>query len=98
MPAYQFSEKLKLILTKIFNRTILLTIISLSPLSTIYAGQTCTPWKSEDNQKAGLIIGTINISTSDIFDLTNPKETRTIHRFADELHKKQNPLRYAINY
>ena len=76
---------------KIVTRTILFTAISLTPLSTVYAAQTCTPWKSEDNQKAGLIIGSININTSDIFDLTNPKESRTIHRFADKLHKKTKP-------
>ena len=82
---------MKDIINKIVNRTILLIIICLTPLSKIYAGQTCTPWKSEDKQKAGLIIGTINISTSDIFDLTNPKESKTIHRFADKLHKKTKP-------
>ena len=72
-------------------RTIIFTLISLTPISTIYAGQNCTPWKSENNHKTGLIIGTININTFDIFDLNDPKESRKIHRTANKLHKKTIP-------
>lgn len=73
------------------RRVFLSAVISLTPLSTIYAGQICTPWESKNNHKAGLIIGTININTFDIFDLNNPKESRKIHRISNKIHKKTLP-------
>ncbi|MGK0272297.1 MAG: outer membrane protein assembly factor BamA [Cocleimonas sp.] len=51
----------------------------------------CVPWSDEFHLKPDLIIGEIQVTTGDIFELSNPKESRKIHQIANKLHVKTKP-------
>ncbi len=53
--------------------------------------QPCIPWSDEFYKQTDLIIGTIDVTVGDIFDLSNPKESFSIHRTANKLHVKTKP-------
>ncbi len=48
----------------------------------------CLPWKPAFINKTGLIIGDVNISPLNIFDLNSAKETTSIHHLVNKLHIK----------
>ena len=83
-----FNSKFKLRLKKNLNSLLSLAFVLLS--LPVYS-QSCAPWIGEFYQRPNLIIGTIEVNTGDIFELSNPKESRKIHQVANKLHVKTKP-------
>ena len=67
------------------SKMFLFAVLSFLSLPSVYAVENCIPWDSSNN-KTGLLIGKVNINTSNIFDSSDPKESRKIHRTANKLH------------
>ena len=63
----------------------LLGFLALSGFQLSYSDD-CVPWRNEFAVKNNLLIGGIDISAGDIFDLKKAKESGTIHRLANTIH------------
>ncbi len=70
-------------------KLILSIVLTLGALPTL--AQNCIPWSDRYFQKTNLIIGKIEVNTGDIFDLTNPKESKLIHQVSNKLHINTQP-------
>ncbi len=60
-------------------------------VSSVSAEEACQPWKDEFKNNRHLIVGEVTVNAADVFDLTNPKESKTIHRVANNIHVSTKP-------
>lgn len=51
----------------------------------------CLTWTEEFRNEPGLVIGTVEVNTADIFDLSKPKESRIVHQLSNRIHSKTKP-------
>jgi len=74
---------------KIINYS-LLGFLVLSGTQPSYS-DSCAPWRNEFSIKNNLVVGDIDISAGDIFDLQKSKERGAIHRLANKIHIQTKP-------
>ncbi|MEH6458009.1 MAG: hypothetical protein V7749_16895 [Cocleimonas sp.] len=89
---YWLKHKLNTSTQKVHKLVLKLIIFSSLLLGSFSAlAQPCVPWSDDFYLKPDLIVGTIKVNTGDIFELSNPKESRKIHQVANKLHVKTKP-------
>ncbi|TCJ85191.1 hypothetical protein EV695_3158 [Cocleimonas flava] len=77
------------------NNKLLLCCCLLLPFSAVspaFADESCIAWTDDFKNKPNLIVGKVEINAADVFDLNNPKESKTIHRVANNLHVSTKPV------
>ncbi|WP_299878065.1 hypothetical protein [uncultured Cocleimonas sp.] len=60
-------------------------------VSSVSAAESCQPWKDSFKDNGNLVVGDITVNAEDVFDLNNPRESKTIHRVANKLHVSTKP-------
>ncbi len=65
-----------------------LTVLWLLTTFSSNAQNSCRPWQQSDSKTKGLHIGEIGYNVDNIFDLTNKKESKNFHHYANEWHIK----------
>jgi outer membrane protein assembly factor BamA len=69
------------------SKLILIGILVLLQTDSLQAGE-CSRWSSDFSKRTGLRVGHIKIKANNIFDLSDKKESKLIHRATNKLHMK----------